>query len=74
VCMDQIMVDVTDVPDVHEGSEAIVWGGEASDSAEDIARKTGTISYEVLCGTARRVPRVYISGGEVIATENWLLK
>lgn len=73
VCMDQIMVDVTNVPAVNEGDEAIVWGGEVSDSAEDAADKTGTISYEVLCGVARRVPRVYISGGEVVSTENWLL-
>ena len=38
VCMDQLMVDVTAVPDVQEGDEAILWGGTVSDSAEDIAR------------------------------------
>ena len=50
VCMDQIMVDVSALPDVQEGDEAILWGGEVSDSAETIAHKTDTISYEVLCG------------------------
>ena len=73
VCMDQLMVDVTHVPDVHEDDEAILWGGAVSDSAEDIARKTDTISYEVLCGVARRVPRVYLEHGEIMAVEDWIL-
>ena len=73
VCMDQLMVDVTNVPDVHEDDEAILWGGAVSDSAEDIARKTDTISYEVLCGVARRVPRVYLEHGEITAVEDWIL-
>ena len=73
VCMDQLMVDVTDVPQVQEGDEAILWGGAVSDSAEDIARKTDTISYEVLCGVSRRVPRVYLEHGEIVAIENWIL-
>ena len=73
VCMDQLMVDVTNVPDVHEDDEAILWGGAVSDSAEDIARKTDTISYEVLCGVARRVPRVYLEHGEIVAVEDWIL-
>lgn len=72
VCMDQIMVDVTGVPDVQAGTEATLWGGAVSDSAETIAEKTDTISYEVLCGVARRVPRVYISGGEVVGADEWL--
>ena len=73
VCMDQIMVDISAVPgEVHEGDEAILWGGTVGDSAETAAEKTGTISYEILCGVARRVPRVYLQNGEVIASENWL--
>ena len=73
VCMDQLMVDVTEVPQVQEGDEAILWGGAVSDSAEDIARKTDTISYEVLCGVSRRVPRVYLEHGEIVEIENWIL-
>lgn len=72
VCMDQIMVDVTAVPDVQMGDEATVWGGSVGDSAETIANKTGTISYEVLCGVARRVPRVYVQNHQCIAVENGL--
>ena len=72
VCMDQMLVDVTGIPGVQEGDEAILWGGPASDSAETIAQKTGTISYEVLCGVARRVPRVYLENGQITAVDNWL--
>ena len=74
VCMDQLMVDVTAVPDVQEGDEAILWGGRVSDSAEDIARKTDTIPYEVLCGVSRRVPRVYRDHGQIVAVEDWILE
>ena len=73
VCMDQIMVDVSALPDVQEGEEAILWGGEVSDSAETIAPKTDTISYEVLCGVSRRVPRVYLENGGIKAVEDWIL-
>ena len=67
-------VAVTTLPDVQEGDEAILWGGEVSDSAEDIARKTDTISYEVLCGVSRRVPRVYLEQGRITAVEDWILQ
>lgn len=73
VCMDQIMVNASRVPDVREGDEVTVWGGAVGDTAETIADKTGTISYEVLCGVARRVPRMYIEGGKVVERENWLV-
>lgn len=73
VCMDQMMVDVSALPDVQEGDEAILWGGEVSDSAETIAHKTDTISYEVLCGVSRRVPRVYLENGGIKAVEDWIL-
>ena len=73
VCMDQMMVDVSAVPAVQADDEAILWGGAVSDSAEDIARKTDTIPYEVLCGVSRRVPRVYFENGKIKAIEDWLL-
>ena len=73
VCMDQLMVDVSALPDVREGDEAILWGGTVSDSAETIAHKTDTISYEVLCGVSRRVPRVYLENGGIKAVEDWIL-
>ena len=74
VCMDQMMVDVTGIPDIREGDEAILWGGSVSDTAETIARKTDTISYEVLCGVSRRVPRVYLEHGKIVDVEDWILE
>lgn len=61
VCMDMCMLDVTDVPGVAEGDEAVLIGAQGGEriTADDIAAKTGTISYEVLCGISGRVPRVY---------------
>ena len=72
VCMDQLLVDVTGLPDVREGDEAVLWGGGAGDSAEAIAQKTGTIAYEVLCGVARRVPRVYMQSGRAVYIDDHL--
>ncbi len=72
VCMDQLMVDVSALPDVAEGDEAVLWGRGAGDSADTIAQKTGTISYEVLCGTARRVVRVYREAGRILYADNYL--
>ncbi|MGA2411656.1 MAG: alanine racemase [Candidatus Binataceae bacterium] len=61
VCMDLTMADVTDIPGVGIGDEAILWGGagEAMISVNDVARLAQTISYELLCTVGRRVPRVY---------------
>ncbi len=62
VCMDQIMIDVTDVPDVKLGDEVILYGGGYDYlSVDEIASKLNTIPYEVLCAIGRRVPRVYIN-------------
>lgn len=60
VCMDMTMLDVTDVPGVAEGDEVVLLGTQGSEriTADDIAARTGTISYEVLCGIGARVPRV----------------
>ena len=68
-----MLVDVTDLPGVAEGDEAILWGGSsAGDTAETIAQKTGTISYEILCGVARRVPRVYLEQGQPVCVDDHL--
>ena len=60
VCMDQMMVDVTGLNDVKEGDEAVVFGGPGADSLNDVANKVGSIPYEIMCGLALRVPRVYL--------------
>lgn len=61
VCMDQIMVDVTDIPGVQVGDEVVLLGqqdGETID-AEEMAAWLDTISYEVLCSPSARVPRIH---------------
>lgn len=61
VCMDQIMVDVTDIPDAQAGAEVVLLGRQENDeiSAQEMADWLGTISYEVLLAPSARVPRVY---------------
>lgn len=62
VCMDQIMIDVTDVPGVSTGDEVVLYGGGYEYLGVDaIASKIGTIPYEVLCAIGNRVARVYIN-------------
>ena len=62
VCMDQIMVDVTDIPGAQAGDEVVLLGRQGADciDAEEMAAWLGTISYEVLCAPGKRVPRVYV--------------
>ncbi len=58
VCMDQMSVDVTDIPDVKMGDEVLLFGKELS--VDILAEKTNTINYEIVCGITPRVPRVII--------------
>ncbi len=62
ICMDQCMVDVTDVPGVKEGDEVILMGSDGIHTilADDIANATGTINYEIVCAFGQRLPKVYI--------------
>lgn len=62
ICMDQCMIDVTDVPDVKLGDEVIVMGTDGTNTilADDIARATGTINYEITCAFGQRLPKVYV--------------
>ena len=67
VCMDQFMVDVTHIPGVCTGDVVTIFGtdGESSITADEVAAKTRTIGYELICGITARVPRVYLKNGEV---------
>ncbi|MBR5301527.1 MAG: alanine racemase [Clostridia bacterium] len=64
VCMDQMMVDVTDIPEAKEGDEAILIGG--SIGVDEYAEWGKLNRNESLARTGRRVPRVYIENGEVV--------
>lgn len=62
ICMDQTMVDVTDVEGVHLGDLVTLLGKDQHEviTAEEMAQLCDTISYEILCGISKRVPRVYL--------------
>ncbi len=65
VCMDQMMVDVTQIRDVSEGDEAVLIGtsGDLSISAEELGDLSGRFNYELVCDISPRVPRIYIRDG-----------
>jgi len=63
VCMDWIMLDVSNVPDVAVGDEVVLMGSDAKGNAihaEELAEWSGTIPYEFFCGISKRVPRIYL--------------
>jgi alanine racemase len=62
VCMDQFMVDVSNIPQVEAGDEVVLFGrqGDANLPVEEIADLIGTINYEVVCMVSARVPRIYL--------------
>ncbi|MDD7795663.1 alanine racemase [Clostridium sp. 'White wine YQ'] len=74
VCMDQVMVDVTDVGEVSVGDEVVLLGeqGEAKFNADDLAEILDTINYEIICMIGRRVPRVYIRDGKIVKIRNYV--
>lgn len=65
ICMDQCMVDVTELPDVQVGDTATLFGkdGGALISVDSLAESIGTIGYEIVCNINPRVPRVYKKNG-----------
>lgn len=74
VCMDQMMVDVTDARNVDVGDTAVIFGsdGGATITADEVAAVAGTINYEIVCRLDCRVPRVFVSGGETIGTFSYI--
>ena len=74
ICMDQCMVDVTDIGEVKVGDEVILMGEykNLKMTADEIAELLGTINYEITCMISKRVPRVYIKDGEVIKIRNYV--
>ena len=62
ICMDMCMVDVTDIPEAREGDTVAIISPQRP--CEILADQLGTISYEVLCGINKRIPRIYLQGGK----------
>lgn len=73
VCMDQFMVDVTDIEGVEEDDEAVLIGrqGEHEITVDDLANTCGGFHYEILCDIGKRVPRVYYEDGKIIGTKDY---
>ncbi len=75
VCMDQMMVDVTDIPGVAPGEHVLLFGadGQQQIPVEEISAAAGSFNYEFICGMSRRTPRLYYQNGQNVLTVNYLL-
>ena len=73
--MDQMMVDVTAIPGVQVGDRVTQVGidGEEAITMEQISAQADSFNYEFVCGSSRRVPRLYVQGGKTIHTVHYLL-
>lgn len=71
VCMDQFMVDVTDIPEAKEGDEVTLIGkdGEKELTMEELGALSGRFNYELACDLGKRIPRIYYKDGRVYTTE-----
>lgn len=74
VCMDQLMLDVSDIENVSEGDEVIVFGsdGQNNISVDELAKNIGTINYEIVCLIGKRVPRIYLESGNIIGSVSYI--
>ncbi len=74
ICMDQTLLDVTDIPDVKIGDVVTVYSDELSGgcSLEHAAELIGTINYELLCAVGTRVPRIYIEDGRETEVQRYV--
>ena len=75
ICMDQCMVDVTDIPEAKQGDTVTLLGRDGDDfiSAEEIGATVGnSFHYEVVCGISKRVPRIYYRDGKIVEIVSYL--
>ena len=74
VCMDQFMVDVTDIDGVTAGTQVALFGknGDEEITVEEISSLAGSFNYEMVCGISRRVPRIYIENSKEVLNCNYL--
>jgi len=75
ICMDQMMVDVTGIPGVSEGTPVTLVGRneDLEITMEQISAAAGSFNYEFVCGISRRVPRLYLRGGKAVHSVHYLL-
>ena len=75
VCMDQLMVDVTDIEGVETGDTVVLVGrsGDEVITVEELAAAADSFNYELICGISRRVPRIYSRRGKTVHSVHYLL-
>ena len=68
VCMDQLMVDLSDLPQVSEGEPVVLLGrdGREEITAQELGVLSGRFNYELMCDLSPRVPRVYLREGRLL--------
>lgn len=73
VCMDQFMIDVTDIPEAGQGDRVTLIGrdGQEEITMEMLGELSGRFNYELACDLGKRIPRVYTKGGEVLYTKDY---
>lgn len=76
ICMDQMMVDCTHIPEAQVGDTVVLVGrsGQEQITVEEIAAQGNSFNYEFVCGISRRVPRVYLQNGQVVHSVVYLLR
>lgn len=67
VCMDQCMIDVSNIPEAKVNSKVTVYGTSGDTSVDHIAKANETINYEIVCAVGERVPRVYKENNQIVA-------
>ena len=75
ICMDMMLVDVTDIPEASVNDQVVLVGrsGDEVITMEEIAEAAGSFNYEFVCGISRRVPRIYTQGGKTVHSVHYLL-
>lgn len=75
ICMDQCMVDLTDIPEARVGDDVIIYGDGTSNTLDihQISQLAGTNKNEIVCRITRRTPRVYIKDGKIVKVLNYLI-
>lgn len=74
VCMDQMMVDVTEIPLVEEGDEVIIIGSDKYNNSitmEELGEMSDHLNYELACDIGKRVPRLFVKNGKYICSKDY---
>lgn len=74
ICMDQLMLDVTDVDNININDEVVVFGKskDAEITLDELSAMMGTINYEFLCLLSKRIPRIYLKDNKTVSQLNYL--